>query len=316
MTGYPSVPNAVSAIRLGAAGYVTKPFTPEEIARPSTSTCAAEPVALDADSSLADDAWTPGAEGHLFLARMPGSSTGRTGRLAPGVLTPRTQAASIRAVRLPRIGEVVYQGLPLAVDRPRRPAPQTVVAPLSGVVVGRQRTLDRGSRRRSGPIPAAPAGSPRSAPRGIDEETEQCRRRRVILLNADAAAPPAQQAKLAALGCEVRVASATGKNSRSPLQDNGFGAVLVDAASFGQDGPALVEQINAAAPAMKIVLLGPATRRWKPPIASDRIFYYAVEPFADNEIADILAGRLPHARCRPPTKHATPQDRRAASAAS
>ena len=31
MTGYPSIPNAASAIRLGASDYVTKPFTPEEI---------------------------------------------------------------------------------------------------------------------------------------------------------------------------------------------------------------------------------------------------------------------------------------------
>ena len=33
MTGFPSVPTAVSAISLGAAGYVTKPFTPEEISQ-------------------------------------------------------------------------------------------------------------------------------------------------------------------------------------------------------------------------------------------------------------------------------------------
>ena len=31
MTGYPSIPNATAAIRLGAADYITKPFTPEEI---------------------------------------------------------------------------------------------------------------------------------------------------------------------------------------------------------------------------------------------------------------------------------------------
>jgi len=31
ITGYPSIPNAASAMRLGAADYVTKPFTPEEI---------------------------------------------------------------------------------------------------------------------------------------------------------------------------------------------------------------------------------------------------------------------------------------------
>ena len=33
MTGYPSIPNAAAAIRLGASDYVTKPFTPEEITR-------------------------------------------------------------------------------------------------------------------------------------------------------------------------------------------------------------------------------------------------------------------------------------------
>ncbi|OHB66021.1 MAG: hypothetical protein A2V70_13305 [Planctomycetes bacterium RBG_13_63_9] len=31
MTGYPSIPTAVSAVRLGASGYITKPFTPEQI---------------------------------------------------------------------------------------------------------------------------------------------------------------------------------------------------------------------------------------------------------------------------------------------
>ncbi len=33
MTGYPSIPTAASAIRLGVSDYVTKPFTPEEISQ-------------------------------------------------------------------------------------------------------------------------------------------------------------------------------------------------------------------------------------------------------------------------------------------
>ena len=31
ITGYPSIPNAAAAMRLGACDYVTKPFTSEEI---------------------------------------------------------------------------------------------------------------------------------------------------------------------------------------------------------------------------------------------------------------------------------------------
>ena len=33
MTGYPSIPNATAAMRLGASDYITKPFRPEEITR-------------------------------------------------------------------------------------------------------------------------------------------------------------------------------------------------------------------------------------------------------------------------------------------
>jgi DNA-binding response OmpR family regulator len=66
MTGYPSVPNTIAAIRLGAAGYVTKPFTPEEIAAAVQKhvSGAAEP---NEETSVAEDPWTPGAEGYLFL---------------------------------------------------------------------------------------------------------------------------------------------------------------------------------------------------------------------------------------------------------
>ncbi len=33
MTGYPSIPNATAAMRLGASDYITKPFRPDEITR-------------------------------------------------------------------------------------------------------------------------------------------------------------------------------------------------------------------------------------------------------------------------------------------
>jgi DNA-binding response OmpR family regulator len=297
MTGYPSVPNTIAAIRLGAAGYVTKPFTPEEIAAAVQKhvRSAAEP---NDEPSLPSDPWTPGAEGYLFL-RDSWVQYGQDGTARTGVLTPRTQAASIQGVRLPKLGETVYQGLPLAAILRDGAPPEIVVSPLSGVVDAVNQQL--------GKQPSAlwedPTGSGWIAsirPTRYDEEVEQCRRRRVILVNADADSAACQQAKLTALGHHVRVA-ANWDQLGPALQDNGCGAVLVDAVSFGQEGPALIERLNAVAPEKKIVLLGTGDASLEAAYRSHRIFYYAVEPFADTEIIEILQAAFRPSV--PPAKH-------------
>ncbi len=299
MTGYPSVPNTIAAIRLGAAGYVTKPFTPEEIAAAvQKHVCGA--VEPTEETSVQEDSWTPGAEGYLFL-HDSWVQYGQDGTARTGTLTPRTQAGSIRGIRLPKVGEVVYQGLPLAAINRDGAPPLVVVSPVSGIVEGVNQSL--------GKEPSAlwddPTGSGWIAsirPTRYDEEVEQCRRRRVILVNADAETSAVQQAKLTALGHHVRVA--TNWDELGPaLQDNGCGAVLVDAASFGQQGPALIERLNAAAPEKKIVLLGTSDPSLEAAYRSHRIFYYAVEPFADNEIIEIL-----QAAFRPSTPKAKASD--------
>jgi two-component system, OmpR family, phosphate regulon sensor histidine kinase PhoR len=79
MTGYPSVPNTIAAIRLGAAGYVTKPFTPEEIA------AAVQKHVLVLRSRTKKPPWQtipgrPVPKG-TCSCRILGSSTARMGRL-------------------------------------------------------------------------------------------------------------------------------------------------------------------------------------------------------------------------------------------
>jgi len=285
MTGYPSVPSAISAVRLGAAGYVTKPFTPEEISqavrqhlrRPGPATDAAE----DGASS---ESWTPAAEGFHFW-RNAWFQPGEDGTARVGAMVPRSQTAQGASMRLPRVGEVLYQGLPMAsLDRNGQPS-AVLPAPVSGIVVAVNERLAK---------PTAPAGGLAEgswiamvSPTRLDEETKTCTRRRVILLSAKPAAAREQQAKLAALGCQIRVAGSV-EELASPLHDDLYGVLVMDAASFGQDGPAMVTRINAAAPTMKIVVAAPADSPLEPVYRARRIFYYAVEPIADDEIVEIL----------------------------
>jgi hypothetical protein len=160
-----------------------------------------------------------------------------------------------------------------------------VSAPISGVVVAANEELAK--------TPALLASDPCTqgwmasvCPTRFEEETKNCSARRVILLNA-AESAQFQQAKLAALGCHVRLARRW-EDLASPLQDERFSVLVLDAESAGPEGPALAARIHATAPAMKIVLVASPGCKLEAAYRANRIFYYAVEPFADLEIADIL----------------------------
>jgi DNA-binding response OmpR family regulator/glycine cleavage system H lipoate-binding protein len=296
MTGYPSVPNAVSAIRLGAAGYVTKPFTPEEISQAVLKFVRGSGRDSSATAAAAKpEAWVPAAEGFAFWNEA-WLQPGNDGSARVGAMLPRAKAAQVESVQLPKVGEAVFQGLPLAGLKLADGTMLTVPAPISGVVVAANDELNRDP----GALVADPCGRGWIAsvcPTRFEEETKNCMARRVILYNA-AASAQFQQAKLLGFGCHVRLA-ARWEDLASPLQDERFSVLVLDADAAGSDGPALVARIHAAAPAIKIVLVASPGCQLEAAYRATRIFYYAVEPFADLEIADILEAAFQPARLAP-----------------
>jgi len=75
------------------------------------------------------------------------------------------------------------------------------------------------------------------------------------------------------------------------VKDPNYDVLVFDAASFGEAGPELVGCAKAAAPSLKTVVVASAVScapRWEAAYRQQGIFYYAVEPFADNEIIEIL----------------------------
>jgi CheY-like chemotaxis protein/glycine cleavage system H lipoate-binding protein len=284
MTGYPSIPNAASAIRLGASDYVTKPFTPEEISlavhrllHVEAGDAAKAPIPAAGSASQSPyffyrDAWMQAAEGGVIRA---------------GAMIVHSGVTKIESVRLPRIGEVVYRGLPLAaVTVPGQPQ-HTAPAPLSGVVVGVNDSLEADP----GALLSDPCGDGWIAcisPTRLDEETANCQPRRVVLLSQDLESAQEQTKQLCRLGCDVS-AIASAKDLELEEELGECPVLLFDGATFGNEGPGIVGAINARHPAMKIVVFGTADGLLESAYRIRRIFYYAVEPFADDEIADILA---------------------------
>ena len=297
MTGYPSVPNTISALRLGASEYITKPFTPEEICR-AVQKCV--PAATPQNQNA--EAWTAVADGAYFWGQS-WAQPGKDGAVRVGAMLPRAQAAVVKQVRLPGIGEVVYQGLPLAAITLADGSQVVIASAVSGVVLSVNESLNAGAAA----LATDPCGRGWIAsilPTRFEDEAKKCARRRVILLNTDAASGQAQLEKLTSLGYQVRMVAR--REDLSPLlADPDYPVLVMDAAGFGEGGPAVVGQIRAAAPSMRIVLLAAAGRELESAYRAQRVFYYAIEPFADNEIAEILTAAF-----RQPAAVAGPADRR------
>ncbi len=100
--------------------------------------------------------------------------------------------------------------------------------------------------------------------------------------------------KLTALGCQVQVVSDRDALTTA-LKDREDRVVFLDAPSLGDAGPDLVGLINHQTPAVRVVVVAAGDDRRETAYRKHRILYYAVEPFADGEMADILAAAFqPH----------------------
>lgn len=293
MTGYPSIPNAASAIRLGVSDYVTKPFTPEEISQAVHRLIHRNPSETVAVSGSLQTPSSTNVDFRFF--RQAWCQTFGDGPVRIGAMIVRPGTAKVESLFLPRIGEVVYQGLPLAAVTIAGQPRCTIPSPVSGVVVD----LNESLASDPGALLADPCGKGWIAcvsPTRLEEEAKCCTSRRVILLCRDQQSADGYAEKLRWLGCDVRVVSSPVDLDAVRINFDSH-VLLFDAASFGAEGPSIVGEINAKDPSIKIVIIASTDSVTEAAYRIRRIFYYAVEPFADNEIADVIAAAFKSPAC-------------------
>jgi glycine cleavage system H lipoate-binding protein len=205
------------------------------------------------------------------------------GQACLGAFMPRMHREQIEAVRLPRAGDVVIRGLPLAALRIKGEGCWIIPSPLSGTVTEVHRALASHPEVfwrepfRSGWIA-------RVRPDRLGEDLAALSARRVFLVGEDRERAGELKTRLVNLGCDVHVRGVA-------IEARGLaepGVLLVDAASCGAEGVQAVGRIRETLPDLKVVVLGDADSRWEESYRSRGVFYYAVEPFEDMEIADIL----------------------------
>ena len=297
MTGFPSIPNAANAVRLRASDYVTKPFTPEEITKAVHQLLGAE--AAESSGNGSAEPWEPCSVELRFHAEswlQPGTD----GTVRAGAALPKSRTDALTEIHLPSIGEVVFQGLPLMSLVGEGQALNSVPSPISGVVVAVNVELAKNPRLLSS-TPLDQAWAVCIAPTRTNEDMAACQPRTILLVNHDKASADRQEKVFRDLGCQVLTADVWDELAPM-LNDNGQSLLVLDEASLGDEGPALVTRIKAEAPSLKILVVAAPGSESETDYRQRKIFYYAVEPFADNEITEILhAAFCPEVRPAPPS---------------
>jgi len=330
ITAYPSISTATSAVHLGISDYITKPFTPEQITRSVQRVLPrhhAETMVETDSTSLEAGPWFPqagefrfwneswfqlGKEGRVRAGamhqRIPSTPMSFEGAMRVGAVLARPQTTSGKEVRLPQAGEVVYQGLPLAGLILADDSLVIIPSPVSGVVVSVNELLRKDPSR----LLTDPCGKGWIAcicATRLEEEKNRCRPRHVVLVNSNLLSARDQLEQLTSLGCQIHVVK-DGDELALSIQDRNYEVLLFDAASFGDVGPELVRRVNVASPSLKVVVIGSSGSHWETAYREHKLFYYAVEPFVDNEIVDIL-----NAVFRTPTPFLLQPERQKASIA-
>ena len=287
MTGYPSIPNAAAAVRLGASDYITKPFTPEQITQSVRRMLARDRQGENRSEGPLTivESWANPQGEFLFLDES-WLQVDEDASACVGALLKCPPDKKPLAVCLPRAGEALYQGLPLAEVTFDDESLAVVPSPISGVVDNVNGLL----ASRPSTLFDDPCGKGWIAcvcTTRFEEEIDRCSSRHLLLANTNSSSACNQLDRLTSLGCRVDV---VGDRDELALatRDAGHQVLLVDGASFGALGPELVRRVNVASPSLRVVVIGSSASRWEAAYREHKIFYYTVEPFVDNEIVDIL----------------------------
>lgn len=203
-----------------------------------------------------------------------------------GMLPPLNHPEKLTSLILPRVGDVVYQGLPLASISAEGNAPRMVASPLSGVIIAINDELERDPKA----LLKASSGEAWLAclcPTRLTGELACCGLRRVVLVNSDQASAAAQREILTMLGCNVKTARGWAE-AVQVLWERNSTIIVIDAASLGANGPEIAAKLRSVAPEVRMVVVASAGVRLEAAYRRLGVFYYAIEPFADGEITDIL----------------------------
>ncbi|MBN2361506.1 MAG: response regulator [Deltaproteobacteria bacterium] len=289
ITGYSSVQSAAAAMRLSAADYIAKPFTPDEITTAVRRIVPKKPELVVAKSEPAPEhaaqTWQAAAPEYRFVDES-WQQLGTDGSVRVGAFVSPDESAGVESITLPRVGDVVYRGLPLAALNGPGTSQHVLPAPLTGEVLEVNRRLEDDLSALIGD-PCQTGWIARIKPSATDEDSAAASPRRMIFAAVNDLQSGQQRNLFAGMGCEVTVARES-QDILPRLREVGAPLLVVDGRSFGDQGPQIVQAVGQALPDVKVVVIGDPAGTLENAYRRTRIHYYAVETLAGKELTELL----------------------------
>lgn len=296
ITGFSESLSETEAKRLGAVGYIPKPFTPDEITKAvlrstlnfrvlphGPSGDAADHSENHSETMIVSD--SEEFDGYFFYGDA-WAKIESPDLVATGVFLPRGKGEQIIDVELPEIGQRVYRGLPLARLTVFGQPPRTIPSPITGEVMAVSTCLV-GQTPEDWNDPCHAGWIATICPDRLHEELRRSETRNVLLATAQKQRGHVQQKLLAKLGCQTRLVENYSQIACT-LHRESIDVLIFDADSYGRQGPEMIGHLHQSHPKLKIVVVAGAFSAYETEYRSQKIFYYAIEPFGDWEIIDIL----------------------------
>lgn len=307
ITGYSSIPSAAAAMRLGAKDYIPKPFTPGEILKAVERVLAEEPAVKDEEIDIPKIAapvikeaervvisektrileeFAETSDSDFLFYNDSWLQVYNNDSVKVGAFLSCFEGKSFTRLVLPKVGDKVYRGLPIAQLEAPGKAPRIIASPVTGeiTVVNSKLANDLITPWDN---PCHNAWISIIEPSSLVDDLSVSKTRNVIVLTTLPEDWNRQINTLHHLGCKTHFAR-TYDDLIEIHKDEGQYLLLLDSASYGISGPKIVRRLNEQKPDIKIIVLRDKDNCREAEYRLNRIFYYAVEPFYDQEIVDIL----------------------------
>ena len=295
ITGYSTTENAAACMRLGAVDFIPKPFSPDELleavgrlvpvpeaatksAKPAAAAAVAEPVPAVEEERAIEYSKEYRFYDETWVQKAP------YGTARIGAFLSTQDAKALTEVQLPKVGDMVYRGLPVAAMTIAG-TPRVVQSPITGQITRVNAAL--ASKKESWEKPCEEAWIAHVRPTDLDAELVATPARTVVLAAANGAKLEKELELLTNLGCTVEAVK-TPDGALDALRKAKKALFMIDAASYDGKGPELVKTVNARYPDVKVVVRGAQGSKHEAEYRANKILYFAVGPWSVPEMIDVL----------------------------
>ena len=285
ITGYPSVPTAAQSMRLGAADYIEKPFSPDELLLAVNRLFEESSVENNDEQTTANQPNQTASSEYRFVQNS-WYIADNAGCVSIGALLAPRNDAVIEDIQLPQAGQAVYRGIPYASVLWSDGKQDSIPSPVTGNITAvNPAYISNPATIFEQPIQEGWLAQVR--PVQIDDDHTNSIQRNVVIVSSNGGMISEIGKRLQNFGCMIKAVSST-EAAKLVFEKHASPLVIWDDASFGKNGPSKLGELLEQNQHLKAIVYNRDEHSLEIDYRHYPIFYYGIEPLDDCEWVEAL----------------------------